>query len=35
VPIKRMQRYLKISTDGVVRAAFVIDVTTPAAPSFR
>jgi hypothetical protein len=27
-----MQRYLKIGTDGVVRAAFAIDITTPAAP---
>jgi hypothetical protein len=35
VPIKRMQRYLKIGTDGVVRAAFAIDVTIPAAPKLQ
>jgi hypothetical protein len=28
-----MQRYLKIGTDGVVRAALTVDITTPAAPN--
>jgi hypothetical protein len=35
VPIKQMQRYLKIGTDGVVRDTFAIDVTTPAAPKLQ
>ena len=35
MPIKRMQRYLKIGTDGVVPAALAVDVTTPAAPKLQ
>ena len=35
MPIKQMQRYLRIGTDGVVPAALAVDVTTPAAPKLQ